>query len=87
MNMWCGMVYNCSHYSAAVTTDCVLPGGEAPDSRALIQHQGPVGDPQELPATPPRDWTWAVWKGLRRPVEQHNPSGNQNSQARYVVAV
>ena len=41
-----------------------VPGGEATDSRSVLQHQGPVGNPQEFPAPPPRDWPWPVWKGL-----------------------
>ena len=60
----------------------VYPGGEAPDSWTVVQHQGPVGDPQEFSTTHSRDWTRSVRKGLRRTVEQHDPSGDQNSQTR-----
>ena len=63
---------------------CVIPstGGEAPDSWTVVQHQGPVGDPQEFSTTHTRDRPRTVRKGLRRAVEQHDPSGDQNSQAR-----
>ena len=41
-----------------IGSKCVIPstGGEAPYCWTVVQHQGPVGDPQEFSTTHTRYW-------------------------------
>ena len=50
---WC-----CSLGSPVYFLD--VAGGETPDQWTFLQHQGPVGNPQDFAQTDTQDRTWSV---------------------------
>lgn len=84
---FCPMLSELVHNSDSHVSCVCLAGGKTPDQRAVLQHEGPMGNPQEFTQTNTQDWPRPVWRGVGRTVEQHNTCRYQNPQARSVVSV
>lgn len=84
---FCPLLSELAHNSDLSVSCVCLAGGETPDQRAVLQHEGPVGNPQEFTQTDTQDWPRPVWRGVGRTVEQYDTSRYQNPQARSVVSI
>jgi len=47
----------------------VSPGGEADDSRFVLQYKGPVGNTQTFIENVEENRPWAVWRSVGRTLE------------------